>query len=236
VQNEKIRPVSVKGSRKKPPVYVTMVLDGSGSMGAYKADTIGGFNAYIEGLKEDKKSTYFVSLLVFGSNLYQIYTAAPLKKVSALNGEVYRTYGNTRLYDAVGQAVKDTEQSLEGQSAKCLICILTDGEENASRDYTRDSIMKLISEKEAEGNWTFTYVGADSNSWKAAGAIGIRSGNTASYQVSDTVGSFRDIAHATRSFSGGASGQSVDFYSTVRANSLDVIDPNAPVDSRTDPD
>jgi hypothetical protein len=77
-----------------------------------------------------------------------------------------------------------------------MCTIMTDGEENSSREYTRAAIFKLITDKEKEG-WAFAYLGANQDAWAASESIGIHRRNSANYQADAPDVALRSTAEAT---------------------------------------
>ena len=77
----------------------------------------------------------------------------------------------TPLYDAMGFSFSKMQKVLESTNDyNVLVTILTDGEENASKEYSGIAIKKMIEEL-SEGNWTFTYIGTDHDVEKFASNI-----------------------------------------------------------------
>src|ERR1700692_92901 len=88
--------------------------------------------------------------------------------------EHYVPRGNTPLYDAIGECIRRTDP--KGRAA--IVLVITDGEENASSEFTRESVKTLLKEKESEG-WTFAFLGADIDSYAVGGSVGVSPSNTA---------------------------------------------------------
>src|SRR5574341_1032494 len=188
------------------PVVVTHLLDGSGSMTAVLDATIEGFNGYItELLRDDAAPNTRFTLVVFSTEAVRlVHNAVPLGHVELLTRQTYRPRGGTPLFDAIGRTIRETAQRLDADpalaNARVLFAIQTDGEENASREYTsRQQIAALIAEYEASG-WTFVYLGANQDAFAEGAALGIPAGNTANYSPSRTGVLFSAHSRATRSF------------------------------------
>jgi hypothetical protein len=125
------------------------LLDRSGSMASIRDDTIGGFNSFI-GSQVDGT----MSLVMFDHEVIECYKDVPMNEVTQLVDFVPR--GSTALLDAMGYVLK----SFKG--GKKTVVVLTDGEENASKHYTRAHIRDLIEIRKSEG-WDFVYLGVDIN-------------------------------------------------------------------------
>lgn len=164
-------------------VLVNVVLDRSGSMESCRAGTISGYNEYLKGLKADKDSAYSVSLVQFdspnqGPELTVSYADKPLADVPDLDAKGYEPRGMTPLYDAVGECIR----RVDSKGRAVLTVIITDGMENASHEFTQETVKKLIKEKESEG-WKFVFLGANIDSAAVGGAMGVAVADCANYAV-----------------------------------------------------
>lgn len=156
---------------------LVFVLDKSGSMWNIVDDTIGGFNSFIEREKAKDQKTR-VTLVLFDDEYKILYTRKPIDEVEELTREDYHADGCTALLDAVGRTIV----SLDGEvSKKVMFVITTDGLENASREFTRDKVKKLINTHP----WEFLFIGADIDSYAESSRIGIRAERTANYDKSE---------------------------------------------------
>jgi hypothetical protein len=162
--------------KKNVDMDLVFVLDKSGSMWNVVEDTIGGFNSFIERERKEEKNTR-VTLVLFDDEYKIIYTRKPIDEVEELTSEEYFASGCTALLDAVGRTIL----SLEGEVAdKVMFVITTDGLENASVEFKRSDVKKLIETHD----WEFLFIGADIDSYSEAASLGIRSSRTANYEKS----------------------------------------------------
>ena len=152
---------------------VVFILDRSGSMSGSEADTVGGFNSY---LQKNRKKNYLVTTILFDDRYEKLYEQKKISDVEELDEETYFVRGGTALLDAVGKTIKLMEKKAKG---KVLFVITTDGYENASREYTKEQIKEMIT---AHSDWEFMYIGADVDSYAEASAIGISANHTANYR------------------------------------------------------
>jgi hypothetical protein len=141
-------------SGRKQRVLVSVILDKSGSMSTKVQDVIGGFNLYLDELGKEPAVEYGFSLTLFDTIVEMRYKAVPLTNVAKLDDATYRPSGNTALLDAIGNTVQTA--STDGFD-KAIAVIMTDGEENSSREWTLQAIRELIKSKEAAGNWTSSF-------------------------------------------------------------------------------
>lgn len=164
----------------KNKTIVNFILDKSGSMGTVKDATISGFNEYIDTLKKDKKNRYEFTLTLFDTNVTKPVKAEPIDKVPKLNKETYNPDGWTALYDAVCKTIKDVRVS---KGDKAIAVIMTDGAENSSKEYTIQTMTKLIKEREKKGNWTFIYLGANQDAYAVGQNFGMAVGNITNFNA-----------------------------------------------------
>jgi len=95
------------------------------------------------------------------------------------------------------------------------VIVMTDGEENSSRRFTKEQITGEIQQREAAGNWTFVYLGADQDAWAAAQGLGFAAGNVAAYASTDTRDVFQKLARGTARYSASPAVQSKNFAETL---------------------
>ena len=189
------KPVAAKSGK----TLINFVLDKSGSMGSCVTDTIGGFNTYIQKLKEDKKSSYSFSLTLFDTSFENRHVAVDLAKVPELTHNTYIPGGMTALYDAIGKTVTAVEGSSK-EYDRVLTVIMTDGQENSSREYRLSMVKDLITRKEKEG-WTFVFLGADISAFAVGDSIGTQTANSVVYNTQNMGATFSNLACATMSYS-----------------------------------
>jgi hypothetical protein len=159
-------------------VYNLIILDESGSMEAIKKSTITGFNEVVQTVKGIEKQypeqKHFISLVTFnGLGIKTLLDKQPVSTLSQINQKTYNPDSSTPLYDAIGLSVLKLRIDLAGlENTNVLVTILTDGEENSSREFNGQQIKKIIDEQKDLG-WTFTYIGANHDVEKAAVSISI---------------------------------------------------------------
>ena len=166
--------------------HIICVLDRSGSMCSIIKDSIGGFNTFLEKQKTlPGEATITVAL--FDDKYELIYDNVNVKNAEILTKDVWFPRGNTALFDGIGKTIMTEKGNFKklGKEApaKVLVCIVTDGEENCSREYNSDSIKKLIKECEDE-NWNFIFLAANQNAFATGSRFGMSFGNTFNYTAS----------------------------------------------------
>lgn len=195
---------------------VNFVLDETGSMQSVKEETISGFNAYIAKLVEEAKAKVWLTLTQFNSQKIEVvHNMVNIVDVHDLNAETYVPANYTPLYDAIGQTIRTTEEALKLKRGKpeVLCVIMTDGEENASKEWTKDRIFDLIKEK-IEAGWTFAFLGADQDAYAVGAGMGIPKGSSVNYAGTreGTEKAMTTAAIATSNYLDSGSEQTSDFF------------------------
>ena len=147
-------------------VYNVIILDKSGSMSSIARQAVDGVNETIGSIKSAQEKNpdqkHIVTLVAFcGCEMKTIYDNVPVNEVAPLTDRDYRPCCMTPLYDAVGSTITRVH-ALKGNddNSLALVTIITDGYENASREFSLTALKSLIDSYKEQG-WQFTYIGAD---------------------------------------------------------------------------
>ena len=188
-------------------VRVHFILDKSGSMELVRNATISGFNEYISTLNNDD-AKYEITLTVFDTEVTKLYEKAKPKDI-LLSKEEYVPSGMTALYDAACSALK----KIKGGRVKNVVVIMTDGEENSSKEYTEKDFQEIVKKLDEKKNWTFVYLGANQDSWAVAQRFGFERGNVANidYTPDAFYHATRVMAASTMAFARSDSDSTTDF-------------------------
>ena len=191
-----------KAGAIKSETLVNFILDKSGSMSSVQDSTISGFNEYVDTLKKDGNK-YSFSLVFFDTEVKQTYNNKPIKEVEKMTRENYIPDGMTALYDAVCKTIKDVQGTVK-DNQKVLTVIMTDGEENSSKEYSQAQLKSLIADMEKTGKWSFVFLGANQDSWANAQKIGVSQMNTSNFAATDAgvKMAMHTMAANTRAFAG----------------------------------
>lgn len=189
---------------KSDSTLVTFLLDRTGSMQSIKDDTIGAFNSYLETLQNDKDVDIEFTFIQFDSvSLDKVCVATPVSKVEQLNHDTFQPRASTPLIDAAFKTIKAVDEQIKGKKTapKVVICIQTDGQENASKEHTWEDLNALIKEKSGLG-WQFNFMGAGIDAYEQGKRMGISRGSTVSYSndSASTRAAFAATACNTASF------------------------------------
>ncbi len=191
---------------KKDLTEIIFILDKSGSMSGFEADTIGGFNSLIKKQK-GLEGEALVSLVLFSDNSEVVYDRVPLNQVEPLTDKQYCPSGCTALLDAVGDAIHHIGNihkyaREEDVPEKTLMVITTDGLENASHRYSYGKIKEMIKKETEKYGWDFLFLGANINALDIANDLGIDPSHASNYQQ-DNLGielTFKSFDAAVTSF------------------------------------
>jgi hypothetical protein len=173
--------------------HVVMILDRSGSMNDRREDVIGGFNSFIETCREQGMERCDVQYARFDGEIEPSVFRLPLRDVPPMTAVLYAPRGSTALLDAVGGTVSPI---VSNPDDRYVVIVFTDGYENASQEWTKEKVSALIKERDALGNWTFAFFGAEIDAWGEGGAMGFAQGNTHSHQRSGYDSMMRSNAKA----------------------------------------
>ena len=150
---------------------LVFILDRSGSMGGLESDTIGGFNSLLEKQKKVEGKCSLTTVL-FDHDYELLHDRINIQAVSPLTEKDYYVRGSTALLDAVGRTISKIEHvqettAEEYRAGKVMFVIITDGMENASREYTTKKVKSMI-EAEKEKGWEFVFLGANMDAVETA--------------------------------------------------------------------
>lgn len=181
-------------------VHVGIVLDRSGSMEDCRTDAIGAVNSYLRQVKDDKDMEASISLVTFDSqSIDVIRDKAPAGSCAELAASEYQPRASTPLLDAVGYGVALLDKRKE-QGERCILAVMTDGLENASREYTKETIKALLDRKQKEEGWLVLYLGAGHDAWAQASAMGLHAGNVAAFDKQAVMGSMAAVGKRAKRY------------------------------------
>lgn len=177
---------------------IHFLLDETGSMESVKQATIDGFNEYVRTLWERKEQEILFSFATFDSDNHRVRcVSAKLDDVPQLTAETYHPGAMTNLYDAVARTIR----AADGES-NVLVVIMTDGQENSSKEFSQKQINDMITERRAKG-WEFAFLGANQDAWATGQLLGVAKGSAINYAATPggtmsamRVASTRTLAYA----------------------------------------
>ena len=193
---------------KPTPVHISVVLDRSGSMASISDDVVGGFNTFLAEQRKQEGGGRVTLVQFDGQDPFEILIdGEDLDAGTDLDPARYIPRGNTPLYDAVGRMIAkiDAEIVERADAGKPIedqvVVIVTDGYENASREFSGKMISELIEARKLR-TWAFVFLGADDATFKEGEAMGVSSANTAQWDATGegTAAMFSRVSQATSSY------------------------------------
>lgn len=151
---------------------ILVITDRSGSMSNIAPDVIGGFNRFLKDQKAQPGEA-LITYTQFDTNYEVVYTARPISEAPDLNHSTFVPRGGTALFDAIGRTLNEQGERIarEKWAELVVVCIITDGEENSSREFTRERIQEMVKHAEANG-WQFLFLAANQDAFTAAQSFG----------------------------------------------------------------
>jgi hypothetical protein len=170
---------------------ITVILDRSGSMEACRSDAEGGLNHFIEEQKKAPGEALF-TLIQFDNQYEFVHKGIPIQTVPHFT---LHPRGCTALLDAIGRAINETGTRLaampeDQRPGLVVLAILTDGMENASREFTQVKIKEMIEHQQHVYKWQFTYLGANQDAFQVAANYGIPLAGAANFSADAAVHAF----------------------------------------------
>ena len=153
-------------TNNRTKVYNVIILDKSGSMNSIAKQAVDGVNETIASIKREQElhpdQDNILTLVAFcGCEIKKIYENTPIGEVKPITPKDYRPCCMTPLYDAVGNTITAVHRLMGGENnVIASVTVITDGYENASKEYSHKAIKSLIEAYKSEG-WLFAYIGAD---------------------------------------------------------------------------
>lgn len=153
---------------------ITLVVDRSGSMQSIRGDAEGGVNAFLHQQAREPGEA-FVTLIEFDHEYDFIYRGVPIRNCSDYK---LTPRGSTALLDTLGRAITETGIRLNlmteaDRPGLVIFVIMTDGQENASREFTRERVREMIGHQQQHYHWQFTFLGANQDAFAEAGLLGV---------------------------------------------------------------
>jgi hypothetical protein len=147
--------------------HIAVILDRTGSMESIRDDTIGGFNAFLNAQKAEPGQATLTLVQFDSQDPYEIvHRFKTIAEVPELTRATFVPRASTPLLDAMGRGINDLEKSLADlteaeRPSRVVMVFITDGQENASLEFRKDQIEKMIREKQEKSAWQFVFLSAD---------------------------------------------------------------------------
>ena len=164
---------------------IGFVLDRSGSMKDMELEARNGFNAFLES-QQKLPGEARLTLVLFDHEYIVAHDGVPIKDVPSLDEHTYVPRGTTALLDAIGRTINTIGERLDKapepeRPGKVIVAILTDGLENASQEFKRKQIFKMIKHQREVYSWEFIFLGARQDAIQTGAQIGIPTANAVTF-------------------------------------------------------
>jgi Mg-chelatase subunit ChlD len=185
-------------------VHAYFVLDRSGSMERISDDVVGGFNAFVASQRADGDDMVMTLVQFDGQDPHEVIAdAVRITEIAELTAATFVPRGMTPLYDAMGRVMADARarrakrEALGLDPEEIIFVTLTDGLENASREFTRADIFEAIKKRQDEG-WTFVFLGANQDAFAEGRSMGVAMGGIRNWTAdkAGTAAALHDVDRA----------------------------------------
>lgn len=172
---------------KKGLTELVFILDKSGSMGGLEKDTIGGYNAMLQKQKV-VEGECLITTVLFDNGYELLHDRIDIRAVSPITEKEYCVGGSTALIDAMGRTISKIGNAQKHtaddyRAEKVMLIIITDGEENASREYSSNKVKALIQHQKEKYGWEFIFLGANIDAVETAARFGIAPDRAQNYHA-----------------------------------------------------
>lgn len=195
------KPVKAKEQEDRT-ILINFVLDKSGSMSSIRDATISGFNEFL-GDQQREGGEARITLTLFDTRFRTIASAVPVREIPSLDYDTYAPDGMTALYDAIGYTMRVTDDYVAKHNPdQVLFVIMTDGQENSSREFDQQRIFEMIRDRQQNAEYEFIYLGANQDAYAASQQIGVAAGRALLWEASPAEASatMRRVSHNVRGY------------------------------------
>lgn len=159
----------------KQRIFNLVILDESGSMGSIEKQAVDGVNETIQTIRKAQEKhpeqEHYISVVTFNDDSRTVYDCVAANEVKEFGSSDYNPDCCTALFDAMGFSLNALKSKV-AENDKVLVTIITDGMENASKEFSNETISTLVDSLKARG-WVFAYIGANQDVMKVAASISI---------------------------------------------------------------
>src|SRR5882672_2117229 len=182
--------------------HLTLVCDRSGSMMSRQADAEGAVRHFIKDQASQPGSCELLLVDFDDSEPYRVVHEGPIGQCPDYE---LRPRGNTPLFDALGRAITATGERLakipeDQRPASVVFVYQTDGQENASQDWTKQRVSEAIKRQQDDYQWVFVALGVGADAANEAQALGITNIIRTGQSGQATAGAYAATSHDISSF------------------------------------
>ena len=198
--------MNLRKENEEKILRVAIVLDESGSMGAVKKETLSGLNEHIQELRKGKEKgiTTYVTLVTFSGadSIKERYVNVLVDDMPDLTKKDYDPNGMTAMFDGLARGLNLLKGAPDTEKTTYMVLVITDGQENASKEFKGPQVKEMITTLEANKKWTITYMGANQDIFEVQDTLGINPSNMALYSSSSigTKHAFRKMSDCTSQY------------------------------------
>lgn len=174
-------------SNYKRKAFIAFVVDESGSMGAGREATMRGMNEQIQMVRNKFKDAPgvepIVTVVKFNETVNPLFINRTLNELTEFTNDTYNPNGGTAMFDAVGFVLNQLESAagIGDEDSSVLVVVVSDGEENSSKEHTSQMIADRIKSFNETKRWTVTYLGANQDLTIVQAKTNVLRGNTKSF-------------------------------------------------------
>ena len=181
--------------------HLVFLLDRSGSMQSIASDVIGGFEAFIDEQRAGE-GLCTVTLAQFDQEYEVVYRGIALGQVPPL---ALFPRGRTALHDSMGKLITDTAAEInalpeDNKPGSVIVAIMTDGLENASREWRRQDIKTLVEQQTNDHGWEFLYMGADQDAVEVGRGLGVKEEQSVTYAKGNSRDTLLTVSENVRGY------------------------------------
>jgi Mg-chelatase subunit ChlD len=180
---------------------ILAIIDVSGSMASIADDAIGGYNTFLKD-QQAVEGEARMTLALFDHEYQLLYAGRAIAEAEPLTTQTYYPRGSTALLDAIGRTLNEQGARIaaEGWAEKVIVTILTDGQENQSKEFNAAVIKEMVTAAEAKG-WSFVFLAANQDAFATAQFYGISAAHTQNFASSSegTTKAYASMSNTTRS-------------------------------------
>lgn len=161
---------------------IQLIVDRSGSMERIRVEAENSINSFIKSQRV-LPGEATIQIIEFDDSYDVVVPSTNIQ-----NDISYKLIpgGLTALNDAIGRGVQELGSQLAAltedlRPAKVIVVIITDGAENASREFTQSAVREMISHQKDVYGWDFLFLAANQDAVLTASAYDIDSGSAISF-------------------------------------------------------
>src|SRR5262245_251619 len=142
---------------------ITLLLDRTGSMACIREDTIGGYNTFVQDQRKVPGACVFTLIQFDSQDPHEVIcSAVDIQQAPLLSMETYIPRADTPLLDAMGKTIVEVGERLKAMSEaerpnKVVFVVITDGHENASKEYKKAAIQDMIKRQQDVYKWEVVF-------------------------------------------------------------------------------